>query len=48
MVQKKTRKKELNVLLKQKKKREQRDWRLTMKRLKLFQNKVMNPSETRK
>jgi hypothetical protein len=47
MFEKKPRKKELKVLLKQKKKREQRDWRLTMKRLKFFQNKGINHNESR-
>ncbi len=38
----KSRKEALKMLIRKKKKREQRDWRLTMKRLKKFQSDVLN------
>lgn len=38
----KSRKEELKVLIRRKKKQEQRDWRLTMKRLRKFQSDVLN------
>ncbi|ARK28680.1 hypothetical protein [Halalkalibacter krulwichiae] len=41
------RKKELKLLIKKKRKREQRDWRLTMKRLKQFQNDSLNHKTSR-
>ncbi|WP_161784722.1 hypothetical protein [Halalkalibacter okhensis] len=42
-----SRKKELKIMLRRKKKREQRDWRLTMKRLRKFQNDVLNQKSSR-
>ncbi|WP_156314711.1 hypothetical protein [Halalkalibacter wakoensis] len=42
-----SRKKELKILLRKKKKREQRDWRLTMKRLRKFQSDVLNHKANR-
>ncbi|MCL7747365.1 hypothetical protein [Halalkalibacter alkaliphilus] len=42
-----SRKKELKIMLRRKKKREQRDWRLTMKRLRKFQKDVLNERSSR-
>jgi len=38
----KSRREALKVLIRKKKKQEQRDWRLTMKRLRKFQTGVLN------
>ncbi|MFC0560727.1 hypothetical protein ACFFH4_17255 [Halalkalibacter alkalisediminis] len=38
----KSRKADLKILIRKKKKQEQRDWRLTMKRLRKFQSDVLN------
>jgi hypothetical protein len=42
MLSDKSRKEALKVLIRKKKKQEQRDWRLTMKRLRKFQSDVLN------
>lgn len=38
----KTRKEALKILIRKKKKQKERDWRLTMKRLRKFQSGVLN------